>query len=866
MSRVTVGLPVHNDPVGLRRSVPTVFGQTWEGEIRLLVIDDGSTDETPEVLEELADRYGRITVVRNDPNRGRPFARNTILEHAGDDYLAWIDADDLWHPRKLELQFQALESAEQRGVPVLCTCPVRFSYLGSGSRRQVPVTEGDQLRLAMTGELPPYLPTMLGRAQHFRDAGGFDERMLRRQDYEFFLRFLAAGGRVVSTRASLPLMTYIKSDVGRSPRQVAAANRVIEKEHGHLYRRYGRRFARARRAERMLLVARYYERNGELRRARLYRARARINDPLERLVRTRAVTLAVRSARRALRLARRVERRATSLRAPALRRGTPRATSAATAPAATPAGPVVSTPTTSGPIAEAERLFEAGEQTRIVDVLGPLVADGDPSLPPRAWYLLSEGHRHALEADRALDVLRRGMAEHPDDDGLRVRLAELRVLREEWTAATDAWEEVRDLVAHHTALTYALLARAHRVAGDHVGAHEVAAAGAERFPKDADVQAELGKARAHAVDWARAAAVASPPAVLREEVDVAGTVTDLGFLAGRDAALEGTVAPRFGRAPIVALRVNDKPIALTHAATPAPGEPGRFSFRCDAMLEYLGDGDLVTVDCERVPLSLEGGGTRVVVATGYPSRAAYLRELVSSGHVFTKFGRLRQGNISSRKQRLLELFEEVSEVVAEEIGVPCHPFYGNLLGAVRENDFIKHDVGGFDMGYVSRRSAADEVRAEFLGLCRALLDRGYELRLEPWGVMVREHPTDRYFVDVNFGWFTEDGELQLSYGWRYPPVTDRVAYESPRSCPVGGRLVPIPGNAEQVLEQVYGPNWPIPDQGFDVDAKLQRSFDHLLRIEEMEALLASHPDRVRIYDVLDETGQAVPYEAPQASA
>jgi glycosyltransferase involved in cell wall biosynthesis len=42
-ARVTVGMPVYNDPDGLRRSVPTIFGQTWRGQLRLVVVDDGSS-------------------------------------------------------------------------------------------------------------------------------------------------------------------------------------------------------------------------------------------------------------------------------------------------------------------------------------------------------------------------------------------------------------------------------------------------------------------------------------------------------------------------------------------------------------------------------------------------------------------------------------------------------------------------------------------------------------------------------------------------------------------------------------------------------------------------------------------------------
>ncbi|MGM0819361.1 MAG: glycosyltransferase family 2 protein, partial [Actinomycetota bacterium] len=69
--RVTVGLPVYNDAERLYTSVPTVFEQSYDGPVRLLVVDDGSTDHTREVLAELAERYEGIEVLAHERNLGR---------------------------------------------------------------------------------------------------------------------------------------------------------------------------------------------------------------------------------------------------------------------------------------------------------------------------------------------------------------------------------------------------------------------------------------------------------------------------------------------------------------------------------------------------------------------------------------------------------------------------------------------------------------------------------------------------------------------------------------------------------------------------------------------------------------------------
>jgi glycosyltransferase involved in cell wall biosynthesis len=143
---LTVGMPVYNDPIGVRRSVPSVMGQTWDGPIRLLIIDDGSNDETVTVLKSLAAKYPQIDVIRNERNHGRPAARNQILENVSEGYLAWLDAGDLWNPRKIEKQFSTLHACADAAELVICTCAIRVLLQHRGEPQiNTPLTSGDQL-------------------------------------------------------------------------------------------------------------------------------------------------------------------------------------------------------------------------------------------------------------------------------------------------------------------------------------------------------------------------------------------------------------------------------------------------------------------------------------------------------------------------------------------------------------------------------------------------------------------------------------------------------------------------------------------------------------------------------------------------
>lgn len=264
MPTLTVGLPVYNNADDLRRSIPSVMNQTWkEGELRLLVVDDGSTDETPQVLEEYCRIYSNITVVRNATNQGRAQARNRILDLADGDYLAWIDADDEWFPDKIEKQFRVLRArADDRGV--LCSCSYELRWVDDGrTEHRRPRVKGDQLKNFLDGSLYPYLWTMLGRTETFRQVGRFEERLRRRQDYEFLLRFLSAGGEIVSTDPAIPLCRYNRTDKGRSGWDVAAANRWIWKKHRSVFARYRRLYALERRALQHGITARFFGNNHE---------------------------------------------------------------------------------------------------------------------------------------------------------------------------------------------------------------------------------------------------------------------------------------------------------------------------------------------------------------------------------------------------------------------------------------------------------------------------------------------------------------------------------------------------------------------------------------------------------------------------
>ena len=98
-------VPVYNGELYLREALDSIFSQGYE-PLEVIVVDDGSTDGTAKVV----DRYdGRIRYVRQS-NAGPVAARNRGLEEAKGDFIAFLDADDLWHPNKIRVQISRFQA------------------------------------------------------------------------------------------------------------------------------------------------------------------------------------------------------------------------------------------------------------------------------------------------------------------------------------------------------------------------------------------------------------------------------------------------------------------------------------------------------------------------------------------------------------------------------------------------------------------------------------------------------------------------------------------------------------------------------------------------------------------------------------
>lgn len=120
---VSVIMPAYNAGKTVRQSVESVMAQT-EKEWELIVIDDGSSDDTAEILAEFAAADSRIRFFQNGENRGVSYTRNRAIALAEGEWIAFLDSDDRWGPEKLRKQ---LALAEEYPEMVVCYTASAFT-------------------------------------------------------------------------------------------------------------------------------------------------------------------------------------------------------------------------------------------------------------------------------------------------------------------------------------------------------------------------------------------------------------------------------------------------------------------------------------------------------------------------------------------------------------------------------------------------------------------------------------------------------------------------------------------------------------------------------------------------------------------
>jgi glycosyltransferase involved in cell wall biosynthesis len=195
--KISVVIPTYNCAAFLPTAIESVLAQTYR-DFEILVVDDGSTDSTSEIIAPYLDRVHFIC----QENRGLPGARNAGIRASHGEFIALLDADDAWLPEKLELQLPRF--ADPDVLIVFSDFSVNYSdgrSLPSYLAERPLASEGYVIDKYVRSRFL-FPSTMLLRRDSMERCGLFDEEMLACEDVELFAR-LCLQGKVAWIRQPL---------------------------------------------------------------------------------------------------------------------------------------------------------------------------------------------------------------------------------------------------------------------------------------------------------------------------------------------------------------------------------------------------------------------------------------------------------------------------------------------------------------------------------------------------------------------------------------------------------------------------------------------------------------------------------------
>ena len=216
----SVVMPAFNAASTLNDSINSVLRQTFR-HFELLVVDDCSSDATRDIIAENMRKDARVLGFFLDANGGISAARNVAIKAATGHFIAFLDADDLWVPEKLQKQYHLLSA----GRDLVFASYIRFDKQGRQKRIAVPST------LTYNSLLNGNCIGNLTGVYNCRKLGKFYQEPIKHEDYLMWLQILRAGAIVEGVNEVLALYRVSDSSVSADKLRAAGWQWTIYREH-----------------------------------------------------------------------------------------------------------------------------------------------------------------------------------------------------------------------------------------------------------------------------------------------------------------------------------------------------------------------------------------------------------------------------------------------------------------------------------------------------------------------------------------------------------------------------------------------------------------------------------------------------------
>jgi len=244
-----------------------------------------------------------------------------------------------------------------------------------------------------------------------------------------------------------------------------------------------------------------------------------------------------------------------------------------------------------------------------------------------------------------------------------------------------------------------------------------------------------------------------------------------------------------------------------------------FAFPVRGLWRYCAPKTRMTVRVDGWRLPIAGHGMYLnPISRGGRKSVAELRTLLDNGFVLSQ-----KGDVQLSKQRdvewqrvVLALYQKVRAILAEHHGYDAVLIYGTLLGAVRENGYIGHDVD-FDAAYLSSLHDPDEVINEFERVALTLIKAGLEVDAKVTALHIYDPAEPGTRIDLFHLYCDVDGNVRFPFGYAGTSTLTEHDWAGTQEIDFAGGRVAVPVGAEKVVEHLYGSDWREPKPGFNWD-------------------------------------------------
>lgn len=185
-SMLSIVIPCYNDDLYIGQAVNSALAQTWPSK-EIIVVDDGSNEQTRMKLKSLANKYD---ILVSQENKGPGAARNAGIRVAKGEYILVLDSDDFFEP---QFSHKAISLFEKDEAVSIVTCFTDWFSSQEGSKIFEP--RGGSIKDALINNVA--MGSSMFKKRDWENVSGYDENMLKGyEDWEFYIRLLKGGGKV----------------------------------------------------------------------------------------------------------------------------------------------------------------------------------------------------------------------------------------------------------------------------------------------------------------------------------------------------------------------------------------------------------------------------------------------------------------------------------------------------------------------------------------------------------------------------------------------------------------------------------------------------------------------------------------------